>query len=443
MSELPKRKTASKAPDGKLHSVTKPSASGVVLPVEDPLDLWYLCEKASFAKATPYLRAKDGQPMYQRAVSRLVRCDNEAFKYHFPYCGEVGFDMSKNPPQPIMSKREPHRPSNFPLSQYQQLRNRHFEQLASMRVEVDLLSKTDLEQILSPTPSIKSGLLWIDGIKNPRGLLRIPDVLRLRTFTNPGKSQYSQDNLVSVIEMKFPGDSLTPIQQLAYQRIAGNSTKLRLLETKNCDSSDKQKRRDWVRASESEPVYKPVGQVMSLASRAAAARHKLLIGHIDAEHAAARLKLETQIVATGNPGMIATPDTRDIQAQNRKAVAGIEIALAAPFVAIGAAILAITAAPATVTAKGTVMIANAGGHSIRFKPFISAAKKALAGSTVGAGAAMPAFAQSETAPSHSALAAEDQDNMARWAEWNKRQEHQQTTLQNYVFWEDLPETSNE
>jgi len=33
--------------------------------------------------------------------------------------------------------------------------------------------------------------------------------------------------------------------------------------------------------------------------------------------------------------------------------------------------------------------------------------------------------------------------MARWAEWNKRQEHQQTTLQNYVFWEDLPETSNE
>ena len=89
------------------------------------------------------------------------------------------------------------------------------------------------------------------------------------------------------------------------------------------------------------------------------------------------------------------------------------------------------------------MVASAGGHSIRFKPFISAAKKALAGSTVGAGTAMPAFAQSETVHSHPALAAEDQENMARWAEWNKRQEHQQTTLQNYVFWEDLPETSNE
>ena len=101
--------------------------------------------------------------MYQRTVSQLVRCDNEAFKYHFPYCGEVGFDMSKSPPQPIMSKREPHRPSSFPLSQYQQLRNRHFEQLASMRVETDLLSKTDLEQLLSPTPSTSDGALWIDG----------------------------------------------------------------------------------------------------------------------------------------------------------------------------------------------------------------------------------------------------------------------------------------
>lgn len=443
MTERPEPRTASRAPDGKLRSVTKPSTNGLVLAVEDPLDLWYLCEKASFAKATPYLRAKDGQPMYQRAVSRLVRCDNEAFKYHFPYCGEVGFDMSQSPPEPVMSLKEPHRPSNFPLSKYQQLRNSYFNQLASMRVEVDLLSKTDLEQMLSPKPKTNAGVLWIDGQKNPRGLLRIPDVLRLRAFGNPGKQQYSQGNLVSVIEMKFPGDSLSPVQKLAYQRIAGHSTKLRLLETKNCDSSDKQKRRDWVRASESEPVYKPVGQVMSLASRASAARHKLLIGHIDAEHAAARLKLETQFLATGNHGMVATRDAREIQAQNRQAVAGIEIALAAPFVAIGAAMVGIAAAPAAATAKASAMVANAGGHSIRFKPFISATKEALAGGALGTGVALPAFAQSDSASSHSALSAEDQEMMTRWAEWNQRQQHQLTTVQNYVFWEDLPETSNE
>lgn len=443
MSEPLKPRTASRAPDGKTRSVTKPAASGTVLPVMDPLDLWYLCEKASYAKKTPYLRAKDGYPMYQRTVSRLVRCDNEAFKYHFPYCGEVGFDMSKSPPQPIMSKREPHRPSSFPLSQYQQLRNRHFEQLATMRVETDLLSKTDLEQMLSPTPSTSGGALWIDGQKNPRGLLRIPDVLRLRTFGNPGKPQYSQGNLVSVIEMKFPGDSLSPVQKLAYQRIAGDTTKLRLLETKTCDSGDKQKWRKWVRASESEPVYKPVAQVTSLASRASAAKHKLLVGHIDAEHAAAQLRLETQFVEPGTPMMIAAPDDRAIQAQNRQAVAGIEMTLAAPFVAIGAAMISMASAPAAATAEATALVANAGGHSIRFKPFIAAAKRVLAGGILGTGAAMPAFAQPNTASSPSALSAEDQETLARWAEWNQRKQHQQTTVHNYVLWEDLPETNHE
>ncbi len=443
MSEPLKPRTASRAPDGKTRSVTKPSSSGMVLPVTDPLDLWYLCEKASYAKAIPYKRAKDGYPMYQRTVSQLVRCDNEAFSYHFPYCGEVGFDMSKSPPQPIMSKREPHRPSRFPLSQYQQLRNRHFEQLTSMRVETDLLSKTELEQTLPITRATTDGALWIDGQKNPRGLLRIPDVLRLRAFGNPGKSQYSQSNLVSVIEMKFPGDSLTPVQQLAYQRIAGDTTKLRLLETKNCDSSDKQKWREWVRSSVSEPVYRPVTQVVSLASRAAAARHKLLVGRIDAEHVAARLKLETQFVAPGTPVMTAALDQRAIQAQNQRAVAGIEMTLAAPFVAIGGAMVSMAAAPATATAEATLLVANAGGHSIRFKPFITAAKRVLAGGTAGAGTAMPAFAQTNTGSSDSSLFGDDQDTQARWAEWNQRQQHQQTTLQNYVFWEDVPEENHE
>lgn len=443
MSEPLKPRTASRAPDGKTRSVTKPTNSGMVLPVTDPLDLWYLCEKASYAKATPYKRAKDGHPMYQRTVSQLVRCDNEAFRYHFPYCGEVGFDMSKSPPQPIMSKREPYRPSNFPLSQYQQLRNRHFEQLTSMRIETDLLSKTDLEEILSPTSSTSDDALGIDRQKNPRGLLRIPDVLRLRAFGNPSKSQYSQSNLTSVIEMKFPGDSLSPVQQLAYQRIAGDSAKLRLLETKNCDSNDKQKWREWVRSSVSEPVYRPVEQVVSLASRAAAARHKLLVGRIDSEHAAARLKLETQFVAPGTPVMTATPDQRAIQAQNQRAIAGIEMTLAAPFVAIGAAMLSMAAAPATAATEATALVANAGGHSIRFKPFITAAKRALAIGSAGAGTAMPAFAHANTVASAPSLFADDQDTQARWAEWNQRQQHQQTTLQNYVFWEDVPEAIHE
>ncbi|MGO4002354.1 hypothetical protein ABVN23_14775 [Pseudomonas fluorescens] len=56
---------------------------------------------------------------------------------------------------------------------------------------------------------------------------------------------------------------------------------------------------------------------------------------------------------------------------------------------------------------------------------------------------MPAFAQSNTAFAHSSLSAEEQETRARWAEWNQRQQHQQTTVQNYVFWDDVPETSHE
>ncbi|AZE76817.1 hypothetical protein C4J99_1016 [Pseudomonas synxantha] len=140
----------------------------------------------------------------------------------------------------------------------------------------------------------------------------------------------------------------------------------------------------------------------------------------------------------------AAPDERAIQAQNRRAVAGIEMTLAAPFVAIGAAMVSMAAAPATATAEATALVANAGGHSIRFKPFITAAtKRILTGGSLGAGAAMPAFAQTNTASSDSPFFDDDQDTQACWAEWNQRQQHQQTTIQNYVFWEDVPEASHE
>jgi len=142
--------------------------------------------------------------------------------------------------------------------------------------------------------------------------------------------------------------------------------------------------------------------------------------------------------------MTAAPDERAIQAENRRAVAGIEITLAAPFVAIGAAMTSMAAAPATAAAEATALVANAGGHSIRFKPFISAVtKRLLAGGGLGTGAAMPAFAHLNTGPSHSTLVADEQEAQARWTEWNQRQQHQQTTIHNYVFWEDAPETHHE
>ncbi len=94
------RKVGKKNDSGAARGSTKADVSGQVLPVTNPLDLWYLCEKARYAKANPYRRTGDEAPMYQRTVALLVRADNEMFEYRWPYCAEVGYDMTKAPRPP-------------------------------------------------------------------------------------------------------------------------------------------------------------------------------------------------------------------------------------------------------------------------------------------------------------------------------------------------------
>lgn len=219
MANLPR--TASRAPSGGARTTTKSNAEGTVLPVVNPLDLWYLCEKAVYAKRNPYRRAKDGRPMYQRTVTTLVRADNELFKYHFPYCGEVGYDMTVSPPKPLMSRGESWRPSRFPLSFYKQITTEIMPDYAALEVERDLIGKDELESTIAlPLPDdVDKRGLWTDVQGGVRGLLRIPDALRLQSFNNPGEAQYSQPNLACVIEMKFPGtifqkDSNVPMKTL-------------------------------------------------------------------------------------------------------------------------------------------------------------------------------------------------------------------------------------
>lgn len=84
----PPARTSQKNPKGGQNSSTKRDVSAEVLPVTNPLDLWYLCEKAQYAGANPYKRASDEAPMYQRTVALWIRADNELFEYRWPYCAE-------------------------------------------------------------------------------------------------------------------------------------------------------------------------------------------------------------------------------------------------------------------------------------------------------------------------------------------------------------------
>jgi len=430
-----------KNPGGSARGSTKPDASGQVLPVTNPLDLWYLCEKARYASANPYRRASDEAPMYQRTVALMIRADNELFEYRWPYCAEVGYDMTKTPPAPIMSKRQPHRPSSFPLPQYKRISSRLFPQYSSLEVVVDLLGLKELEQIIPvPLPPDVENGIWQDIQKPPASPMRIPDVVRVINHTLGGAPQYSQPNLASVIEMKFGSDSLTKEQKFAYEYIAGDSEKLRLLHTDRCNSADRRQRREWMTAAQNEPVYKPVSQSMSLPLRASADPHGLVVGLIDAEHQAARQVLEASPPPPGTPVMSAGPDVRGADGRAAQARAQIEISLAAPFLFVGAA--GIGAGMATVAGGGTAipgstLTASAGPRVVHYSRLVGWGR--LIGGTGSAGAAV-AYAQSEDGSSAPVLTPEVQRQWQAYQEWGASQRHQPRTEQLYLFWPDAPET---
>ncbi|MFJ3461621.1 VRR-NUC domain-containing protein [Achromobacter spanius] len=407
----------------------------------NPLDLWYLCEKARYASANPYRRSGDGAPMYQRTVALMIRADNELFEYRWPYCAEVGYDMTKSPPAPIMSRKHPHRPSSFPLSQYKRISSRQFPQYSSVEVVVDLLRLDELEEMMPvPLPSNIEAGIWQDIQPGPKRPMRIPDVVRVLNHTMGGQPQYSQPNLATVIEMKFGGDSLSGDQKDAYEEIAGDKNRFRLLHTARCDKADRRQRRDWMSAAQNEPVYKPVSQVMTIPFRASADPHGLVVGLIDAEHLAARQILKASPPAPGTPVMSAGPDSRQANAGTARGRAQIEMSLIAPFVIVGAAGIGsgiATVAGSSAAVSGSTLTARAGPQIVHYGRLVSWSR--ITGGAGAAGAAV-AYAQSDDGSSAPVLSPELQRQWEAYQDWEASQRHQPRTEQFYLIWPDAPET---
>ncbi|OAE55939.1 hypothetical protein A7J67_00335 [Achromobacter xylosoxidans] len=409
-----------------------------MLPVTNPLDLWYLCEKARYASANPYRRSGDQTPMYQRTVALMIRADNELFEYRWPYCAEVGYDMTKTPPAPIMSKKQPHRPSSFPLSQYKRISSRLFPQYSSVEVVVDLLGLDELEEMMPvPLPPDAEHGTWQDVQVAPKSPMRIPDVVRVINHTIGGARQYSQPNLAGVIEMKFGGDSLTKEQKFAYEYIAGHSEKFRLLHTDRCNRADRIQRREWMAAAQNEPVYKPVAQVMSLPLRDSADPHGLVVGMIDTEHLAARRVLEIKPQAFTGPVMSASADKYEADAQAARVRAQIELSLSGPFLFVGAT--GIGAGMATVSGSnaalaGSTLTARAGPRVVHFGRLITWGGTSTAGTAV-------AYAKATDGSSSPVPSPQRQRQWEAYQEWDTSQRDQPRTEQLYLFWADAPETN--
>jgi len=430
-----------KNPGGSTRGSTKPDASGQVLPVTNPLDLWYLCEKARYASANPYRRASDDAPMYQRTVALMIRADNELFEYRWPYCAEVGYDMTKTPPAPIMSKKQPHRPSSFPLSQYKRISSRQFPQYSSVEVVVDLLGLDELEKMVPVPlpPDVEEGI-WQDIQVVQKSPMRIPDVVRIINHTMGGEPQYSQPNLAGVIEMKFGKDSLSDEQRQAYEDIAGDSEKFRLLQTDRCDRADRHQRREWLTAAQNEPVYKPVSQVMSLPLRASADPHGLVVGLIDAEHQAAKRALEVRPPPPERPAMSVGPAIGHDNAATARARAQIEISLMAPFLFVGATGISTgmaAAAGGSAALSGSTLAARAGPRVVQYGRLVTWGR--FTGVTSAAGTSVT-YAKSKDGISAPILTPELQRQWQAYQEWEASQRNQPRTEQLYLFWADAPET---
>jgi hypothetical protein len=200
MSTPPNTRTAGR-------STTQPQAPVKTIPILSPEDTNYLCQKICFCSINAKI-GKVGQFLYQRCVTKSIQFDCEASGHIWRYKGEVGYNMKLTPPKPLLGKNGIH-PSSFPLG-------------AAIREKVFSLSKQDLES----GPQI--------------GLLRIPDVIIVKDKSN---FSLEQSNIEMVVEIKFPRDTLKKGQQIAYEKIAGNKNKFKLLETSECQCKPREEKK--------------------------------------------------------------------------------------------------------------------------------------------------------------------------------------------------------
>ncbi|TKD03207.1 bacteriophage T4 gp5 trimerisation domain-containing protein [Polyangium fumosum] len=149
-------------------------------------------------------RRGDGTREPQQCYIRKIRLYEQSARGTTHIWSEVPYDMSTNPPTPIMSRKEP----------------------------------------------------WRQTGRKPEGS-KIPDNVLVKDPSKPP----TQDNIDRIIEVKFPPDDWWEGQQTAYERIAGDPTKVEKWGPDNpCHCSDRK---------EKEPVRVPATDVVGTAVIAA------------------------------------------------------------------------------------------------------------------------------------------------------------------------------
>lgn len=193
MSDQPSLSLGGMSPEGKTNPV------GVLEPRLDPQDKKVLCSAICYCSSTPNV-SQDGKNLKQTCVAQRLGELDEILQGRSPYKPEVSYDMTKNPPQPILDSQT----GTSVHSWIPGWISKYWDQ--------------DPEH-----PPFKSGT----------GMIRRPDVVIVKDPNKPP----TQDNIKQVVEMKFPPDQRNARQSDAYGVIAGGENKVVEMQSTECDCS--------------------------------------------------------------------------------------------------------------------------------------------------------------------------------------------------------------
>ncbi|EKS9914192.1 VRR-NUC domain-containing protein [Burkholderia multivorans] len=164
----------------------------------DAQDREALCAVICKCNAMPTIGV-DGQRLKQQCVSGRLKAADAISDHQSPYKAEINYDMSRDPPAPIMDSG---------------LATKAHEYLPGW--------------IQKYWPGGLGG--YTRGVGN----IRRPDVV----IVNDPALPPTQDNIKNVVEIKFPPDRRDNKQQAAYARIAGDSSKVAVMQPSDCGCSD-------------------------------------------------------------------------------------------------------------------------------------------------------------------------------------------------------------
>jgi len=164
----------------------------------DPQDRRVICSAICKCDAMPSI-GSEGQTLKQQCVSGRLRAMDALTDHQSPYKAEVNYDMSKDPPAPIMD-------SGIATKTHDYLPG--------------WIQKYWPGGLADYTPGV--------------GNIRRPDVV----IVNDPSLPPTQDNLKSVVEIKFGDDSFTKTQRDAYERIAGDPAKVVAMNPQDCGCDD-------------------------------------------------------------------------------------------------------------------------------------------------------------------------------------------------------------